>query len=159
MPLAEKLNVRTVARLFVTVTVCAAVVVPTVALPKGSVPGESVTGETAVPVRLTSCGEFVAVSFTVIAPVMLPTAVGANVDVMAHDAPAASEVPQVFVWPKFPLDVIKIVVEVEPAFFTVTILPVLVVPIACEVNVKVAGVTVTEPPPPPPVPVPVKFTT
>ena len=111
-----------------------------------------------MPVRLTSCGEFVAVSLTVIAPVTLPTAVGENVDVMVHEAPAASDVPQLFVWPKFPLDVIEIVVEVDPAFFTVTVLPVLVVPTACEVNVKVAGVTVTDPPPPPPVPVPVKFT-
>src|ERR1700683_2479157 len=138
------------------VTVFAAVVVPTVSLPKAKVAGESVTGAAPVPVRLTSCGEFAAVSLMVIAPEMLPVAVGVNVEVMVQEAPALSVAPQVLVSAKSPLDVIVIAVFAEPVFFTATVLPALVVPTACEVNVKAGGVTVTVTTVP--VPVPVRLT-
>lgn len=139
------------------VAVCAALVLPTEMLPKANVAGESATGATAVPVRLTICGELDAVSAIVMAPEMLPVVVGENVELTMQLAPAASDVPQLLVWVKSPLDVMEMVVDAPPVFFTVTGLLALLVPTACDVNVSALGVAVTVTPPPA-VPVPVRFT-
>lgn len=55
-PLAVKLKeLRVVVKLFVIVSVCAALVVPTVVEAKVRLVGAIVTGRTAVPVRFTTC--------------------------------------------------------------------------------------------------------
>src|ERR1700693_1977520 len=101
-------------------------------------------GPTPVPVKPTICGEFDAVSVTVITPGMLPVAAGANVTLIVHIAPALSVLPQVFVCIKSPdAGETEMVVCAVPVFFTVTTLGALVVPTACAVNVSAAGVTVT----------------
>ena len=80
------------------VTVCAALVVPTVRETKVRLVGDRFAiGATPVPVRLTVCGLPVALSVTVIAPGWLPVDVGLNVTLMVHLAPAATEAPQVLV--------------------------------------------------------------
>ena len=82
----------------VSVTVCAALVVPPLRKTKVKLLGESFAmGATPVPVRLTVCGLPVASSVTVIVPGLLPVAVGVNVTLMEHFAPAATEAPQVLV--------------------------------------------------------------
>ena len=82
------------------VTVCAAEVVPAVA-EKLSDEGESdATGTGAavpVPVRVTICGEPVALSVTSRLPVTLPVVTGAKVTEMVQLAPAANDAPQLLV--------------------------------------------------------------
>ena len=72
--------------------------VPTVTVPKFSVLAESVTGELVappVPLRLTVCGLFAALSVKVRVPVAAPVAVGVNVTPTVQLAPAAMLAPQV----------------------------------------------------------------
>jgi hypothetical protein len=72
--------------------------------------------------------------------------------------PAAIEDVQVVVSAKSPeIDTPLFVTDVVPAFLTVTVIPVLVVPVACCGNVRLAGEMVTAPPAA--VPVPVSVTT
>jgi sorbitol-specific phosphotransferase system component IIC len=82
------------------VTVCAAEVVPAVA-EKLSDEGESeATGRGAavpVPLRLIICGEPVALSVTRMLPVTPPVVTGAKVTEMAQLVPAASDAPQLLV--------------------------------------------------------------
>lgn len=130
--------------LFFIVTVFAAAMEPTGSLPKAKLTGENVTGATPVPVRATICGEFDAVSLTVITPGMLPVVAGVNVTLMVHVAPALRVLPQVLVRAKSPdAGGTEIVVCAVPVFFTVTTLGKLVAPTACAVNVSAAGETVT----------------
>ena len=56
-----------------------------------------------VPVSATDCGEPAALSVTVMDPVRAPVAVGVKVTLMAQDAPAATEEPQVLVCAKSPV--------------------------------------------------------
>jgi hypothetical protein len=131
--------------LFVIVTVFAVVVELTASLPKAKLTGVNVTGATPVPVKVTICGEFEAVSLTVITPEMLPVAEGLNVTLIVHVAPALRLLPQVVLDCAKSPDAGEIESEVEavPVFFTVTTLAgVLVDPTACAVNVSAAGVTV-----------------
>jgi hypothetical protein len=86
-----------VGRLLVRVAVLAALVVATAMLPKAKVAGETVACTSPVPVRDTVCGLLLAPSVMVKAPVRVPVAVGVNTTLMEQLAPAASEVPQVFV--------------------------------------------------------------
>jgi hypothetical protein len=82
----------------VSVTVTAALVVPTVTVPRFSALADSVTGELEVlpvPLRLTVCGLFPALSVKVNVPVAAPVAVGVNVTPTLQLAPAATLVPQV----------------------------------------------------------------
>jgi hypothetical protein len=85
--------------LFVSVTVCAALVVPTVWLPNVNVVGDSVTAgtPTAVPVRATVCVLDVALSVSVSVPVCVPALVGANVTEIVQLPPTATVVPHVLV--------------------------------------------------------------
>jgi len=119
---------------------------PTASLPKAKLTGKNVTGATPVPVKVTICGEFDAVSVIVITPGMLPVVAGVNVRLTVQLAPAPSVLPQVVLDCAKSPDAGEIESEVEavPVFFTVTTLGgVLVDPTACAVNVSAAGVTVT----------------
>ena len=78
--------------LLVSVAVCAALVLPTVPV-NVSVAGDRVSGLTAVPVSATTCGVVVAASATLIAPLMVPAAVGLKVTVIAQVFPAAMDFP------------------------------------------------------------------
>ena len=78
--------------------------VPTSWLGNVSDVGESVApGATPVPVKLAVCGLPLALSVTVKVPVRVPVAAGANVTLIVHLLPAASELPQLLVWAKSPL--------------------------------------------------------
>lgn len=130
--------------LFFMVTVFGALGTLNTSLPKAKVTGENVMGPTPVPVRVTICGEFDAVSLTVITPGMLPVVSGANVTLIVQVAPALRLLPQVLVCAKSPVaGGIEIVVEAVPVFFTVITLGALVVGTACAAKVSAAGVTVT----------------
>jgi hypothetical protein len=86
-------TVKEVVRWFVSVTVRAAGVVPTVALPNLRLAGETVTGTEPVPVRLTVCGLLVALSATVRVPGSDPRMVGVNAMRIVQVAPAANVPP------------------------------------------------------------------
>src|SRR5260370_18272453 len=80
------------------VTVCAALMVPTVWLVKVSEEAERLTtgAEAAapVPVRLTDCGLPEALSVMLRVPVRVPDAVGVNVTLMVQLSPAHTALPQ-----------------------------------------------------------------
>jgi hypothetical protein len=108
--------------LFVSVTDCAALVVPVVWLPKVRLDGLSETeGAVPLPERLTVCGLPEALSATEIEALRGPGAPGANVTLIVQLAPAASVLElsgQVLVWPKSALfvPVTPILVMVIGAF-------------------------------------------
>ena len=84
--------------LFVNVTVCAALVLPTNWLLNVKLVADKVTAgpeEAAVPVKLISCGLSLASSEMVIAPALVPAAAGVNVMLMVQLAPAAMLPPHV----------------------------------------------------------------
>lgn len=85
---AEKVKDNVSARLFVMVTIFAALVPPTLSLPKARVVGERVTAAKPVPVKLTICGELVALSVTEMFPVKAPVVVGTNVTLIVQLTPA-----------------------------------------------------------------------
>jgi hypothetical protein len=90
--------VRAVVWRLVSVTVVAELVAPTVTEPKLSVLAESVTGVllgVPVPLRLTVCGLFGALSVKISVPVAAPVAVGVKVTFTEHFAPALRLAPQV----------------------------------------------------------------
>jgi len=86
---------------FLIVTVVAAVVEPTASLPNATEVGVAVRvavgAAVPVPVRATVKVPLVALLDTVSEPDALPVAVGVNVTDAVHEAPAASELPQVLV--------------------------------------------------------------
>ncbi len=84
--------------LFVTVTVLTVLVVVSTWLPKFKVVGLTVTGTTPLPVNDTICGLSLAPSLIVNVPARDPVVVGANVTLTVQVPPAASDLPQVFVW-------------------------------------------------------------
>jgi hypothetical protein len=94
-------------RRLVSVTVTAALVLPTATVPKFKELADRVTGELEllpVPLRLTVCGPFPALSVKVKLPVAAPVAVGVNVTPTLQLAPAATLVPQLLLAiPKGPL--------------------------------------------------------
>ena len=55
---------------------------------------ETAAGARPVPLRVTDCGLFVALSVTIRVPLTLPAELGAKVTLMVQLAPAAKEVPQ-----------------------------------------------------------------
>jgi hypothetical protein len=122
---------------FVSVTTCPALAVPTSRLPKATDVGDNVTaGATPVPVRLTVCGLPAASSVTSSIPARTPTAVGVNLTVMAHVPFAASVAGltgHVLVCPKSPgftplIPMLLIVSGTLPLLVSVTTCPALVVP-------------------------------
>ena len=85
----------------VSVTVCAALVVPTCWLAKVRLALDRETAGAAtllpLPVRLTVCGLPAALSVIVTLAVLVPVAVGVNVTLIVQLAPAGTELPQVLV--------------------------------------------------------------
>ena len=76
--------------LFVSVIVCAALVVPTGWLANVRLAGDRLTAEAVpMPVKLTACGLPIASSLIVIAPRRMSVVVGLNVTLIAQPAPAA----------------------------------------------------------------------
>src|SRR5581483_8819781 len=111
---------------FVSVTVCGALVVDISCVAKVRLLGESVTAATTpVPVSVTVCGLFGALSETLTAAFRVPVAVGLKYTDILQLAPADTDVPQVFVWEKSPLFVpvmlITAVNAMFPVFFSVTV--------------------------------------
>jgi hypothetical protein len=144
---------------FLTVTTLPALIVPTACAANVSLAGVTVRVTVVafpVPVRVTFCGEFDALSVIVTAPVRVPATVGVKVTVTVQVAPAFKVAGQLFVCAKSPVDAIVSGVATVPVSFTVTVLPALVVPTACAANVNVVGVAVTVTVPA--FPVPVRFT-
>ncbi len=70
---------------------------PTVRLENSRLAGEAVTGKEPVPVRLTVCGVFVALSLNVSVPAREPVVIGVNVMLIVQVAPAPMLAPQVLV--------------------------------------------------------------
>src|SRR6267143_2781421 len=88
------------------VTAWPALVDPTVVLAKVREAGESVAvviGATPVPVSVTVCGLLESLSVMVTAAELVPAIAGLKVTLIAQLAPAANELPQVFVSAKSPL--------------------------------------------------------
>ena len=84
--------------LFVRVTVCAVLLVPTDWLPKETLLAERLApGAVPVPDRLTVCGLPAALSVILTVAVRLPLAVGVKVTLIAHFAPTATGLPHVSV--------------------------------------------------------------
>ena len=76
-----------------------------------------------VPVSGTVRGLPLALSVTVTVPARAPVAVGVNVTLIMHVAPAASDVPHVFVWAKSPELVIEVIFSTRlPLFFSEIVL-------------------------------------
>src|SRR5437868_5113203 len=101
----------------VSVTVCAALVVLINWLPKVRLVGDRLTAGAVVPVPVneTVCGLPAALSVTESVPVREPAAVGVKLTEIVHVADAATDVPQLFVWPKSPLAAMLMMVSVaEP---------------------------------------------
>jgi hypothetical protein len=105
-PVAEMPAIASVpAPVLVSVTTCADDVVPTSRDANVRVEGESDTpgaSPTPVPERLTACGLPDALLVTVIAPVLVPPALGLNVTLIEQERPAATDVPQSFDCAKSP---------------------------------------------------------
>src|SRR5581483_2175306 len=101
-------------------------------------------GAVPVPVRPIDCGLPVALSLMVTVPVRAPVAAGAKVTLIVQLAPAATELPQVWVCAKSPLAVMLVIVKIEVlVFFTVTDCAALVVPSGWLPNVRFGGVKLT----------------
>ena len=134
--------------MLVMVTVCDALVVPTVCAEKVRLVGAKLTGRTAVPVRFNICCATGAVSVTTAAPLIVPLIEGAKVTLEVQLAPAA-RAPVQGVVPlatavKLPLAVSdEMVNELALTLVTVTDLAALVVPTSCAANVKLVGLNVS----------------
>ncbi len=122
----------------VSVTDCAALVVPTAWLGNKRLAGERLTaGAVPVPLRLTVCGLLLALSVMVRTPVRVPVAVGVKVTRIEQFAPGATELPQVLVWAKSPLvTMLAIVSGALPVLVSRTVLAALVEPTTCLLKVK-----------------------
>ena len=107
--------------------------------------------------RLAICGEFEALSLTVMAPEMLPVTVGVKPAVMVQVEPELRVLPQVLDSVKSPLGEMEIGVETAPVFFTVITLVALEEPTAVAVKLSLVGVKVIVAEPPE-IPVPVRPT-
>ncbi len=139
----------------VTVIFCVAAVEPTAVPAKVRLAADRVTagaGASPVPVSPAVCGEPLALSATLTTAASEPTAVGVNLTVMTQLAPAATLVPQVFVWEKelalappmlMPSPVPLRVRAPVPVFFKVTVWVAADVPVVVPANVRLAGVKVT----------------
>jgi hypothetical protein len=163
LPTAMLVKVRVAVPELVTVTDCAALVVPTAWLAKVREVGERVTAAAvAVPDKLTVCGLLLALSVIVRVPVTGPGAAGAlNVTLIVQVPPAATlVVVHVLVSEKLLLAAMLVMVSVAfPELVTVTDCAVLAVPTGLEKVRELAervtagalgGELVVEPPPPPP---------
>jgi hypothetical protein len=67
-----------------------------------------------LPVKLADCGLPCALEVTVIAPVLVPVAVGKKLTLIVHAAPAARLVPQLLLSRKSPLGTMLEIVKIAP---------------------------------------------
>src|SRR5271163_2496991 len=140
---------------FLRVTTCTAALSPTVVVGNVSVDGVSVAvgaARTPVPVSATVCGEPAALSATERLAKSAPEATGLKATEMVHEAPIASELPQVVaVWVK---EVGSVPVKMMPpalmvtevvvlVFFRVTTWAAVSTPSVVLAKVRLAGVRVT----------------
>jgi hypothetical protein len=132
------------------ITGCDALVVPICWGPKVRPVVETpATGTVTVPVpdRITVCWLPVMpllLSVMVKAPIRVPTAVGVNVTLMAHEVPPASAAPQVSVSAKSPLvTMLEIVRGALPTLSSVIATGKVAVPNGCGGKVRLSGITVT----------------
>src|SRR5258708_4260275 len=103
--------------LFETVTFLGALALPRFTFPKDKLAGEKLRFETApTPLSWTMWGLPGAVSVMVMAPVLVPTAVGLNVTSSRHAAEGegASGLVQLLVWVKSPLATMLLMVTEDP---------------------------------------------
>jgi len=137
---------------FVSVTICIAELLPTFTVPNASVVALSFSTGTAVPdpVKVTFCGDPVALSVIVKVPLSAPEAVGLKLTYRLHEAPAANVAPQVcncsnelaFV----PVIAIELIVAViVPGLLSVTTCRSLVLPTAVAGNASDATLNPSEP--------------
>src|SRR5437870_168925 len=139
MPVMLKEVVPTLVR----VTFFAPLIVPMACVENVKLTGESLA-VVPIPLSVTFCGLPAALSLMLTAAVRVPLAVGLKVTLIPQLAPAANELPQVWVCAKFPalVPVIAMLLMVKiavPVFLSVTVLAVLVVPIACVEKVRLVG--------------------
>lgn len=134
--------------LFVTVTVCAALALPTVWPAKVSdVALKVAVARLPVPLSATLCGEPDALSAMLNAAVRAPAVLGENATEMVQLPATATLAPQVFVWLKLlafvPVSAIEAIAnEAVPVLVRVTVCAVLEVPTVCPA--KVSAVTLKE---------------
>jgi hypothetical protein len=130
---------------FVSVTVFAELVLPTLTVPKSSDVGDTVTDPPPVPVRLTNCGLFAALSVNVSVPFTAPITVGENVTPTVQLAPAAILVPQVLLATVKPAlaTMPESARAVFPWFDSVTVFAALVVPTTTVPRLKLVDDRVT----------------
>ena len=150
--MVSEVSVSAAVPVFFTVTTCAAVVTPTVVEANVKDVGDSVTAgavaATPVPLRLTDCGEPVALSAIDRAAVRVPAAAGLNSTDTVQLAPTASDVPQVVADFRNELALVPVMVsEVSvsaavPVFFKVTTCAAVVTPTVVEAKVKDVGESV-----------------
>jgi hypothetical protein len=108
-------------------------------------PGETLTGAEPVPVRLTVCGLFVALSVNVKVPPTAPTVVGENVTPTVQEAPAAILAPQLLVATAKPA-LATILAKLRGTFswfVRVTVLAALVLPTTTVARFRVLGEMLT----------------
>jgi hypothetical protein len=152
------LKVRLALPVFVSVTVCAGLVVPTVSEGKVGGAGKLTTGPVPVPLKLTVCGLLPALSVNERLPEFVPTAVGVKVTVTAHEPDAATGLEVEQVVPEAAIakgPVVPVAVNVRlalPVFVSVTVCDGLVVPTGSDGKVGGAGKPTMGP-----VPVPLKL--
>jgi hypothetical protein len=131
--------------LFISVTGCAALIVPTTCELNCKLPGESVaTGPLPVPVSGTICGELPTLSVMVNCPLRAPEATGVKTTAMVQAEFAGTLGVHVLVCEKSP--VVAMLLKTSgplPPFVTVTVWLALGLPIACDENCKLVGATVT----------------
>jgi hypothetical protein len=133
-------NVSTVLRRLVTVTVFAALVLPSARVPKLKLVAEKVTGALPLPDTETVCVP--TLSVIVRTPEAEPTAVGEKTTEMVHDAAGAMLPLQVLVWMNGPVTATFVICSGPvPELCTVKLRAVLEVPMTCEEKESDAGVT------------------
>jgi len=125
---------------FVRVTVCEALVVPTFWLPKLRLDGVRVTDPKPVPESPTVWGLFGALSVMVTTPVRVPGVEGVKVTLIEQPAPAATLVPQLVVSVKSPLaEILEMLSGALPEWVRVTVCGALDGPTGGERKVNLAG--------------------
>ena len=95
MPLALKPKLSVLLSLLVSVTVFAVDVWPTVTVPNDRVDALRLNGKLPVPLNETVCGESGALSLMASDPLIDPEIAGLKFTFTVHDAPMASDDPQV----------------------------------------------------------------
>jgi hypothetical protein len=131
--------------LLVSVICWAALLLPTGWLEKLKLPGLNATlGAVACPLRLTDCGEPVALSVTLSLPPRAPAAVGAKVTAIMQLAPMATEEPQVLAWAKSPVAAIWVTFNAAvPLLVNVTCWAALLLPTTWLAKESDAGLNAT----------------